>query len=42
MPMFIKQKRVVNVEKYLSDLTDGQRFVLSVSVDEALRKKLPS
>lgn len=40
--MFIKQKRVVNVEKYLSDLTDGQRFVLSVTVDETVLKKLPS
>jgi hypothetical protein len=40
--MFIKQKRVVNVEKYLSHLTDGQCFVLSVTVDETVRKKLPS
>lgn len=40
--MFIKQKRVVNVEKYLSDLTDGQSFVLSVLADETVRRRLPS
>lgn len=40
--MFIKQKRVNNVEKYLTNLADGQSFVLGVSVDEAVLKKLPS